>query len=438
MLPDPNDTIVALASAPGPSGRGIVRLSGKQAFDILAGLSASPLAQRLRSLVASELVLPGLYSRLPCDAYLFPGPRSYTGDDVAELHLVGSPPLLELLVATCLNLGARAAQPGEFTLRAFRAGKLDLTRAEAVLGVIEAGDRDELKQALLQLAGGMAQPLQRLREELLDLLADVEAALDFVDDEVQSIPTDQLLLRITSALAHVTLIQRQIEQRARAERPFRVVLAGAPNAGKSSLFNAILGKSAAIVSARPGTTRDYLEGRLEVDGVPIQVVDTAGLRDSTDPIESAAQALGRQQQESAETVLWCQEAWTPGDDTPAPPPEGALLVWTKCDLAAPPETGFATSAATGQGLDALKAELARRAKQRPRPPLAPSLSRCRHHVESCLACLRRAHAVALHEDPMEILALEIRSALDELGAMVGAVFTEDLLDRIFSRFCIGK
>lgn len=438
MLPDPNDTIVALASAAGPGGRGIVRLSGKRAFDILPRLGVADEVGRDRALRRVELSLPGLYSSLPCDVYLFPSPRSYTGEDVVELHAIGSPPLLELVVTACLSAGARAAQPGEFTLRAFRSGKLDLTRAEAVLGVIEAGSRDELKQALVQLAGGMAQPLQTLREELLDLLADVEAALDFVEEDLAQLPQDQLLMRLTSALAQVTLLQRQIEQRAVAGKPFRVVLAGPPNVGKSSLFNALLGKSAALVSARPGTTRDYLEAPLDVDGVRITLVDSAGLRFSADAIETEAQMLGREQQETADVVLWCREVWAPGGDVGPEAPEDSLLVWTKGDLAPPPAEGMVTSAATGRGLEELKAELGRRAKERPEPALAPSLSRCRHHVDACLACLRRAHAVVLHEDPPEILALEIRSTLDELGAMVGAVFTDDLLDRIFSRFCIGK
>lgn len=434
MLPDPHDTIVALASASGPGGRGIIRISGKQAFTLLRSLGVDE-APSQRGLQHFDLKLPGLFSSLPCDIYFYPGPRSYTGENLAELHTIGSPPLLDLLVTCLLNSGARAAQPGEFTLRAFRAGKLDLTRAEAVLGVIEAEDRDELKAALVQLAGGMAQPLAKLREDLLNLLADVEAGLDFVDEDISFIPQDQLLLRLTSALAQVTTLKRQIEQRARADRPFRVVLGGAPNAGKSTLFNALLGRPAALVSPQPGTTRDYLEGTLGTESGPVLLIDTAGLRESDDALEVDAQSLGKGQHAAADLLLWCRPAW-PEDSSKSP--EDAVIVWTKCDLAPAPGEGISTSAATGNGIAQLKATIAAKSKDRPRSPLAPSLSRCRHHIDACLACLRRAHAVALEEDPPEILALEIRSTLDELGAMAGTVFTDDLLDRIFSRFCIGK
>lgn len=438
---DPHATIVALASAPGPGFRGIVRLSGQATHSVLEQLRFSDLPLTTRGNHSGHISLPGFYSPLPVDVFFFPGPGSYTGEDVAEVHSIGSPPLLNLVLEACLKAGARAAHPGEFTQRAFRAGKLDLTRAEAVLAVIEAESRDELKVALTQLAGGMAKPLQRLREDLLDLLADVEAALDFADEEVPSLPQEQLLHRLAAALAHLTLVKKQIEQRGLADRPFRVALAGPPNAGKSSLFNALLGKSAALVSPVPGTTRDYLEGTLMADGVRLILVDTAGLGTEGNAIETQAQKQGREQHHTADLVVWCREVWRAGGDDLArdlPPALEGIVVWTKVDLAPAPGEGLATSVTTGYGLEALIKELVQQARARPRSGLAPSLSRCRHHVEACLACLRRAHAVVLEEDPPEILALEIRSALEELGAIVGTVFTEDLLDRIFSRFCIGK
>src|SRR5262249_27511524 len=177
---------------------------------------------------------------------------------VVEVHTISCQPIVDELIAECLNAGARAAQPGEFTMRAFLAGKLDLTRAEAVLGVIEAADPHELHQALTQLAGGMAAPMQELREDLLNLLGDVEAGLDFTEEDIHFVATDALLIRLGKGLAYLTSMQRQIEQRALGQRPFRAVLAGKPNAGKSSLFNALVGRNAALVSAEPGTTRDYL------------------------------------------------------------------------------------------------------------------------------------------------------------------------------------
>ena len=215
MLPDPQDTIVALASAPGPGGRAIIRLSGPQAFAVASRHFTTPqtISPGSRRCYEGQIHLSGVNAPLPADLLVWPGPRSYTGQDVAELHVISCPPLVELLIGQLLSAGARSAQPGEFTMRAFLAGKLDLTRAEAVLGVIEAGNRDQLKQALAQLAGGVSRPLQELRTDLLDLLADVEAGLDFTEEDIHFVNRDELLKRLASALAHVTLLGKQLEQR---------------------------------------------------------------------------------------------------------------------------------------------------------------------------------------------------------------------------------
>jgi tRNA modification GTPase len=344
-------------------------------------------------------------------------------------------------VAQLLQAGARPAQAGEFTLRAFLAGKLDLTRAEAVGAVISADDGTELRQALTQLAGGMATPLQELREDLLNLLADVEAALDFADEDIRFVGNDETLHRLAAGLGRLTVLRRQIEQRAVTDRPFRVVLAGRPNAGKSSLFNALAG-AAALVSPEPGTTRDYLLQSLVLGDVTVELADTPGWQASGDTVEAQAQALGREQAERADLVLLCLEAGgeVSGAEAELLRQERPLVlaVATKCDLAVPPTGLPATSAVTRAGLDELRRLLAERARGRSLPALAPSLARCRHHVEACLEHLRRAHAIVLFEDPAELLALELREALEQLGQMVGAVYTDDLLDRIFSRFCIGK
>jgi tRNA modification GTPase len=442
MTPHTQDTIVALSSAPGPGARAVVRLSGPRAAALALPLFGLPAeTARARRLVQGALHLDDLPESLPADLYLWPAPRTYTGQEIAEIHTLSSPPLVELLVARLLRDGARAARPGEFTLRAFLAGKLDLTRAEAVLGVIEAGDRDELKAALAQLAGGVAKPLHALRDDLLNLLADVEAGLDFADEDIRFVDPSEMLLRLGRALAQVTNLGRQLNSRALAGRPFRAVLAGRPNAGKSSLFNALTG-SKALVSPEPGTTRDYLTARLDLGGVTVELIDTAGRQPGRDAIDARAQELGREQAGAADLVLLCVPADQPPRDEDAvllrqqSPP--VVAVATRCDLAPPPAGMPAASAVTGAGLDDLRRLLAGRAAARRAPPLAPSLSRCRHHVEACLANLRRAHALVLEEDPPELLALELRLALEQLGEMVGAVYTEDLLDRIFSRFCIGK
>ncbi len=442
MTPHLEDVIVALSTAPGPGGRAVVRLSGPDAAKVVAPLflpDIPPAPTRL--LLEGEVRLPGVASPLPADLYLQPAPHTYTGQDVVEIHTLSCPPLLELLIAQLLQRGARAARPGEFTMRAFLAGKLDLTRAEAVHAVVEADDADELKQALTQLAGGLARPLEGLREDLLSLLADVEAALDFSEEDLQFVGREDMLLRLTRGMAQLTTAARQLERRSVGDRPFRVVLAGRPNSGKSSLFNALVGASA-LVSPEPGTTRDYLVQRLDLGGAAVDLVDTPGWREGADTIEEQAQNLGREQAGQADLLLLC----LPADETPRPedmellrrekPP--VVGVATKCDLAKPPEGLLPVSALNGEGLAALREALAERARLRRRPALVPSMSRCRGHIETCLACLRRAHAVVLFEEPAELLALELRGALEQLGEMVGAVYTDDLLDRIFSRFCVGK
>jgi tRNA modification GTPase len=456
MLADPQDTIVALSSASGIGDRAIVRLSGPAAFNIAftiftpsdsklppdaGGASvAIPLSRRRHE---GSIQLPGLQSSIPASLLVWPGPRTYTGQNLAEVHMWSCPPLVDLLVSSLLNVGARAAQPGEFTQRAFLAGKLDLTRAEAVLAVIEAGSRDELKQALGQLAGGVTRPLEGLREDLLDLLAEVEAGLDFAEEDIRFVQPGELLKRLAKGMAQVTLLSKQLEKRAMSDSAFRVVLAGQPNAGKSSLFNALTG-AVALVSPEPGTTRDYLIRRIIVDGTPIDLIDTAGWGEQLTSMEEQAQLLGKQQAEQADLILLCLEAGREiGKDERqllARSESPALFgIATKCDLAEPPEDYLATSAKTGAGLDALRNLLAERAQAYQRNSAsASSLSRCRHHVQAALEHLRRAHSVVLFQEPSELLALELRGALDELGTLIGAVYTDDLLDRIFSRFCIGK
>ena len=457
MTAHPDDTIVALSSAAGPGARAIVRLSGPNARAVVGAVfSASGEGMATRRLTPGSLRLSGVHSPLPATLYFFPAPNTYTGQDLAELHTVSSPPLVERLIADLLAAGARPAQPGEFTLRAFLAGKKDLPQAEAVLAVIEAGTDDQLTDALAQLAGGVTQPLNALRDDLLNLLADVEAALDFVDEDIEFVTKTATLNRIAAGMARLTNLRRQLDDRTVSGRTFRVALVGEPNAGKSSLFNALVGDDAAIVSPTAGTTRDYLTARLTLDGVEVELIDTAGWQAAADAIDAKAQQLGRAEAGRADLVLWCVPVTDPVDEARraefSRAGVDALLVRTKSDLGsaragrASDGTGSSltrparidVSTLTPTGVAPLRAPLAEKAVAFARPPLAPSPSRCRHHVEAALERLRAAHRHAVFDDPPELLALALRQALDQLGEMTGAIHTNDLLDRIFSRFCIGK
>jgi tRNA modification GTPase len=444
--PHPDETIVAVSSAPGPGTRAIVRLSGKGTADAVRKVFTHAKQVPARHLTPGTLRLTGVHSPVPAELYFFEHPHSYTGQDVAEFHLVGSPPLVERLVADLLDAGARPAKPGEFTLRAFLAGKLDLPKAEAVHAVIEAGTDADLSAALAQLAGGVTRPLNALRDDLLNLLADVEAALDFADEDIEFVGKPETLTRISAAVAQLTNLNRQLDSRTVSGRPVRVALVGLPNAGKSSLFNALAGGPVALVSAEAGTTRDYLTKRLDLGGVAVELIDTAGWADARSTIEQQAQALGREQAAAADVVVWCVEpggTFDPADESRLKVTGAAVLrAATKCDLASRererPAGTVPCSAVAPGGTDELRAALADRVAALARPPLAPSQSRCRHHVASCVGFLQEAHRHVLFDDPAELLALALRSALDQLGEMVGAVYTNDLLDRIFSRFCVGK
>jgi tRNA modification GTPase len=271
-------------------------------------------------------------------------------------------------------------------------------------------------------------------------LADVEAGLDFTDEDIQFVEMSQLLPRLTGALAHLTLVQKQLLGRSVRSEQFRVVFAGPPNAGKSSLFNALAGKSSALVSPQPGTTRDYLVHRLSAGDVEMDLIDTAGWDAAANTIAEQSQSLGHEQQLKADLVLICLESDTYERDQEAArgSDREILEIITKCDLCPAPPGRLATSAVTGQGINELRRTLIEHARRYQQSASVSGLSRCRHHVESCLTHLRRAHDAALNNEPPEMLALELRLGLEHLGEMTGAVYTDELLDRVFSRFCIGK
>ena len=479
------DTIAAIATAPGGAARGIVRLSGPTVFDCLERCFAPAPEDRAAAQrpTAGPHVVPGTLrlegGRLPCDLYLWPGKRSYTREPLAELHTLGSPPLLAAALRTLRQAGARLAQPGEFTLRAFLAGRLDLVQAEAVLGVIEARGQSQLATALAQLAGGLSAPLARLREQLLGLLAHLEAGLDFADERIEFISASELDRQLAAAEKQIAGLVEQMRARTAVRELPRVVLVGWPNVGKSSLFNALAARFShehrpAIVSSQAGTTRDYLSTELDLDGHRYELIDTAGIQpDEVAPIPAAAQTIAAGQAQRAQLRLVCLDssrplnAWERSEISQAPnggqglsteAEPSWLVVLTKADeprrIDLPAELDatmvVATSSLTTAGLDQLAEGIARRisAGGDGHGPVTDTAIRCRDGLDSAAAAVSRArHLVAVQRgderggaplDGEELVAIELRTALDELGQVVGAVYTDDILDRIFSRFCIGK
>ena len=459
-----DDTIAAIASAPSAAARGIVRLSGPAVLTCLADcfvadpdVDCSKVAAS--SMLSGRLRLAGWTSDLPCQVLLWPDGRSYTGQPVAEIHTIGSPPLLEATLRAVCRAGARLAEPGEFTLRAFLSGRIDLTQAEAVLGVIDAAGPDELDTALAQLAGGLARPLHQLREQLLELLAHVEAGLDFPEEDLPFITREELDRRLAESADAVGRLAAQLTARNTSSPVLRVVLLGRPNAGKSSLFNALAG-AGSLVSSQPGTTRDYLLAELDLDGLKCQLVDTAGVEPSLETLASATQSMTAHQARDAWLRLVCIDSTRPLDawdhQQLAQEHQRQIIVLTKIDsgsLFSPlPFDGrgaggeggtrstlsiIPTSATTGQGLDEVRRAL-RDAAEAASPAglsaVAGTAARCGESLRLAAQCLAQAR----HLDAEELAALEIRAALDELGTVVGAVYTDDLLHRVFSRFCVGK
>jgi tRNA modification GTPase len=446
---DPQDTIAAIASAPGPGLRGIVRLSGPDAWSIaLTGFLADddgPLPRRAE-VRRGSLQLPALRPLLPVLIALWPGQRTYTGQDVAEIHTTGSVPLLDLLLADCLRRGARHAQPGEFTLRAFLCGRIDLTRAEAVLGVIDAHNSAQLDAALRQLAGGLSGPLLVLRDRLLDLVAHLEANLDFVDEaDVDLLGRAALAEELESRRTELESLALRLARRDRPATAPRVVLTGPPNAGKSRLFNALLAEDHAIVSPQAGTTRDYLRAVCECAGMTVELIDTAGTETPADVVSAQAQRFRTDQAGEADLVLLCSatDAQVVGDK-PLFHGSPTIRVWTKCDLGLPSALSqggaVLSSAETGMGLDALREAIARAIGSLGAEEDLPASTgaRCRDSIDRAASALGSAASTLLAGGGEELVAFDLRLAIDELGKVLGAVVTDDILDRIFQRFCIGK
>ncbi|MFO0445548.1 MAG: tRNA uridine-5-carboxymethylaminomethyl(34) synthesis GTPase MnmE [Betaproteobacteria bacterium] len=452
----PSDPIVAIATAPGRGAVGIVRASGRNLAPLIQAVCG-----RAELPPRQAVLLPFLASTgEPLDRGLalhFPAPHSYTGEDVLELQAHGGPVLLQLLLARCLEAlpGLRLAEPGEFTERAFLNDKLDLAQAEAVADLIDASTEAAARSAARSLNGAFSDEIAALAAQTVELRTLVEATLDFPEEEIDFLEKARARERLDALHAAVGRCLGRARQGALLREGLRVVLAGQPNVGKSSLLNALAGAELAIVTPIPGTTRDRVAETIQVDGVPLHVTDTAGLRlphEAADEVERIGIARSWEAIAGADVVLFLRDLSRrggPGFDAadaaiaallPAATPR--LEVWNKADAAAAdvPDEAMALSARTGAGLDALRRALLAQAGWQPaaeglfiaRTRHVQALREARAHLEAA-----QAHA-AVRDAALDLLAEELRLAHRALMAITGEYGTEDLLGAIFGRFCIGK
>lgn len=442
------DTIAAIATPPGIGGVGVVRVSGPDvpciARNLFGGL---PRPRR-----AALRMLRGANGD-PIDRGLvlyFQAPASFTGEECLELQGHGGPVVMDLLLARCLELGARLARPGEFTERAFLNGKLDLLQAEATADLIGAATATAARLAMNSLQGVFSRRIARLVEGVTELRTFLEATLDFPDDPIEVQSLDWFAARLHALIADIEATLSEAQQGERIREGLTVVIAGPPNAGKSSLLNALLQYDAAIVTSVPGTTRDLLPCDLQLEGLPVRLVDTAGIRDTDEVIEQEGVRRARVQLGSADLVLWVYDGRQGIDRAELSslrPEIPVTLIRNKIDLLTPevhdePVGGFtqlSISALTGQGIEALRGHLRERAGLR--GSTEGSFVARRRHLEA----LRRGHeavasAATVLNDRFapELVALELAQAQRALGEITGEVTPDDLLGRIFSTFCIGK
>jgi tRNA modification GTPase len=455
-LPQQTDTICAIATPPGAGGLGIVRLSGPRVPDIarqLAGRLPPPRHATLADFrdAGGEIIDTGI-------VLYFAAPHSFTGEDVLELQGHGGAFILQCVMQRALELGARPARPGEFSERAFLNDKMDLVQAEAIADLIESGTEAAARAAQRSLQGVFSRQVNALQEQLTALRVFVEAAIDFPDEEIDFLAESDVVDRLRGTRQHLSALLREARQGCLLRDGIVLAIVGPPNAGKSSLLNALSGQDSAIVTDIPGTTRDVLRELIDLDGIPVHVADTAGIRETDDIIEAEGVRRARQALESADLVLLLEDASNPqhmgaGPGIDLPPGLKCLRVGNKIDLLPPggperlAEAGNGErvwiSAKTGMGLDVLR----QRIRELVGAPggvdgrLAGSFSARQRHIEA----LRRAEAhleagsrMMTERQAGELLAEELRLAQQALGELTGELLPDDLLGAIFSSFCIGK
>ncbi len=432
------DTIAALATPAGRGGIGVIRVSGPRVAHIAQALLGSLPAPRHATYATfrdarGEALDRGI-------ALYFPAPHSYTGEPVLELQGHGGPVVVQEVLAACLDAGARLAEPGEFTRRAFLEGRIDLAQAEAVADLIDAASREAARSAMRSLSGEFSAAIERLRAGVVELRALTEAMLDFPEEEVDALHRDDALSRLGTIRGALGEVLAKSRQGSLLRAGVHVVLAGSPNVGKSSLLNRLAGEERAIVTPVAGTTRDALREQVQIEGVPLTLVDTAGLRAGADGIERLGMERTRREIAAADVVLQVVEAASEPKPLENVPEDAArLLVFNKLDLHPgflPPAGALAVSARTGERLDELRKAIVRAAGWSSTGE-ATFLARERH-LRALRACAEHLATAAGEVQRWELFAEELRLAHDQLARITGSFTSDDLLGEIFSRFCIGK
>ncbi len=448
---DSQDTIVAISTPPGRGGIGIVRLSGPAARTI-----AEPLLKLRNPLAPAQArfaeILDDTGETLDeAVVTYFHAPHSYTSEDIVEIAAHGSPVLLDHLLRRCLAAGARLAEPGEFTQRAFISGRLDLTQAEAVQDLIESTTLHQARIAAQQLGGSLSRQITPIKQQLIALIAALEAGIDFAEDDIDLLPSVEIAAQIQAIKAPLTALESTFAYGRIVRDGFTLAIVGRPNVGKSSLFNRLVERDRAIVTATPGTTRDLVTERVSLEGIPVELIDTAGLRESTDEAESLGIAKSREAMADADVVLLVLDATAPFHEEDESAVANLanrpfLLVLNKQDLApaAPPINQstypvLKTSALTGVGVPELRrAILSLLTREAPSGETALLTNiRQQKAVSAALAPLGRAQQVAA-TIPHELILLDLYEALQALDTLTGSTTSDDILNLIFSKFCIGK
>jgi tRNA modification GTPase len=446
------DTIVAISTPPGRGGIGIVRLSGPASRAI-----AEPFLKLRHPLAHAQARFAEIIDNTgetldEAVVTYFQSPHSSTSEDVIEIAAHGSPVLLDHLLRQCIAAGARLAEPGEFTQRAFLSGRLDLTQAEAVHDLIESTTLQQARVAAQQLGGSLSRQITPIKQQLIALVAALEAGIDFAEDEIDLLPQSEITSQIAAIQAPLNALEQTFTYGRIIRDGFTLAIVGRPNVGKSSLFNRLVRRDRSIVTATPGTTRDLVTEHVSLEGIPVELIDTAGLRDSTDEAESIGITKSREVMAEADVILLVLDATEPlhEEDKEAIASHATrplLIAINKQDLTNSPHpasrithSAIQTSALSGTGLSELRrAILSIITKQAPNAETALLTNlRQQQSVSAALAALTRAELAATNIIPHEMILLDLYEALHSLDSLTGGTTSDDILNLIFSKFCIGK